>query len=103
MGHAQIFRGLTGSTSDKERSLNEGDLLRYLQEAFATLQDLDEEEVKKLADVVLVGCDPEGNGTIEKQEYISAASRIEALRMEEVAEFFDHNRRKSFMEHIFGD
>jgi hypothetical protein len=59
--------------------------------------------VRNLLQVVLAGCDPEGDGSISHTEFICSASGGEALNMREVTDLFNLDRKKGILERMFGD
>jgi len=99
---AQGFRSINEGGG---KNLNRGKLLERISEAFyKPIQDgtLQAEEVARLADAVHTGLDPLREGGISVYEFIRASSSNEALRMKEIAAYFDDHRSVGCLEKIFG-
>eukprot|EP00931_Biecheleriopsis_adriatica_P029406 TRINITY_DN17459_c0_g1_i1.p1 TRINITY_DN17459_c0_g1~~TRINITY_DN17459_c0_g1_i1.p1 ORF type:complete len:235 (+),score=30.79 TRINITY_DN17459_c0_g1_i1:291-995(+) len=79
---------------------------RHLERMYETqLRDggLDQEEFEYVLQSAFQELDTNDSGLIEQDEFMQAASSLEALQLEDIVHFLDEDRKRSIMEQIFDD
>mmetsp|Transcript_94579 Transcript_94579/g.147908 ORF Transcript_94579/g.147908 Transcript_94579/m.147908 type:complete len:568 (-) Transcript_94579:55-1758(-) len=64
---------------------------------------LGEGEVKNMSAFLMNQLDPQGEAKVSLQEYLRACNSQEAIKMRDLAVFFDDQRQKTCLESVFGD
>jgi hypothetical protein len=107
MSNSASFRELTKQHDGRLVDGMTFDLLsEHMRVGFSKqLEDktLTEKEIVKMTRLIMNGLDPSRDGEIDVGEFVATCASNEVLKIEDITQFFDENRKRSCLERLLDD
>jgi len=101
------FRGITGQFDvpvDKLKPINhkfiEDRMLETFEQEMGADTHIQEEEIRRITQVVVAGIDESGEGEVSYDEFLRASSANEFVGAKDMLKFFDEQRKPGFLERL---